>query len=105
MGRFLVGIRPGWLVAIAALASLVAMLAHVSPSRATTPGTNGTVLFNRTEDLWSMDAGGAGELSRGGQTLLDRSLTPTQSSAARRIVQNEYAMPLWSPGWSGRESV
>ena len=62
MVRSIERVRPCWLLALAGLASLVAMLASVTPSRATTAGTNGSVLFQRSEDLWSMDPGGAGPL-------------------------------------------
>jgi Tol biopolymer transport system component len=61
MGHFLVRIRPQWLLAIAGLAVVVALFAQVSPSRATGAGTNGSVLFTRSEDMWSMDPGGSGQ--------------------------------------------
>ena len=61
MGRSAKRLRPGWLSAIAGLASVVALFAHVSPSAATASGTNGIVLFTRLEDMWSMDPGGAGQ--------------------------------------------
>jgi RTX calcium-binding nonapeptide repeat (4 copies)/WD40-like Beta Propeller Repeat len=61
MGRFAERIRPHWLLAIAGLVSAVALLAHVSPSRATAAGANGSVLFTRSEDMWSMDPSGAGQ--------------------------------------------
>ncbi len=61
MGRFAGRIRPHWPLAIAALAVLCALLAQVAPSRATGTGVNGSVLFTRAEDMWSMDPGGSGQ--------------------------------------------
>jgi hypothetical protein len=54
-------IRPHWLLAIGGLTAVVALFTHVSPSRATAPGANGSVLFARSEDMWSMDAGATGQ--------------------------------------------
>ena len=63
MVRSIERIRSRWkLLALAALASVASLLASVTTSRATTTGTNGSILFQRTEDLWSMDPGGAGPL-------------------------------------------
>ena len=62
MSRSLQRIRPSWLIVIAGFASVIALLAHVAPSRATAAGTNGQVLFTRVEDLWSMDPAGSGAL-------------------------------------------
>jgi RTX calcium-binding nonapeptide repeat (4 copies)/WD40-like Beta Propeller Repeat len=61
MEHFFARVRPHVLLAIAAFAAVVAFLVQVSPSRATGAGTNGSVLFTRSEDLWSMDPGGAGQ--------------------------------------------
>ncbi|MDX6525482.1 MAG: hypothetical protein QOI43_993 [Gaiellales bacterium] len=60
MGHLFERIRPHWLLAIAGIASAVALLARVSTSRASGAGTNGSVLVARSEDMWSMDPGGAG---------------------------------------------
>jgi hypothetical protein len=60
MGRRFERIRPHWLLAIAGIASAIALFAYVAPSRASTAGTNGSVLFTRSEDMWSMDPGGTG---------------------------------------------
>jgi hypothetical protein len=60
MGHLFERIRPHWFLAIAGIASAVALLAHVSTSRASGAGTNGSVLFTRSEDMWSMDPGGVG---------------------------------------------
>ena len=62
MPHFIARTRPQWLFAIPALAVAVALFAHVSQGRATGAGTNGSVLFTRSEDMWSMDPGGAGQL-------------------------------------------
>ncbi len=60
MDDLLARLRPHWLLAIGGLTAAVALLVHAGPSLATGGGTNGSVLFTRTEDMWSIDPAGTG---------------------------------------------
>lgn len=123
MHHFLARVRPHWLLAIGGLAAGIALLAHVTPGRATAVGTNGSVLFSRTEDMWSMDPSGSGQLRLtsvrgtevgawspdGRRLVLERRGLEVDASANQTDVfvmnaDGTDARPLTSDGASGHPS-